>query len=89
MAASKGPNRAPDQRAHRLLTRAAEHAHRAEQIVERQRLDTLDQMSMMLRVMRDSAEEYRRVITEMRRIADSTTVSQARRIARRCLESIA
>jgi len=45
--------------------------------------------SAALRLLEDSAIEYRRMVIEWRRVADCRTVSSARQIARRVLDSIA
>lgn len=78
---AKGPHRAPDGETLRLLART--------EALCREQREMLARHSAALRLLEDSAIEYRRMVIEWRCVADCRTVSSARRIARRVLDSIA
>lgn len=86
--AARAPNWRKDRHARRVMERLVEQADRLESLFDRQYREALDTIAMLLRVLRDSSEEYRRAVGVIHDIADADDIAAARNAARHFLESI-
>lgn len=86
------PKRSADQRfgrLDRLMVRAAVESQGTADMLVRHEEEARDRLGVALRLLADSSEEYRRAVGTLRAIDGTTRLSDARRLARRYLDSIA
>lgn len=77
------------ERLDRLMARAAAEAQAAAEMIGRHAQESQAQLAAALRLLEDSSDQYRRAVAALKAIDGAQRLTDARRLARRYLDSIA